>query len=135
MNFDESGTLTVRVYTAGGAIPIEGTVIRIAGATEENRFYESELITDSDGVTAKISLPAPKRTLSLAPGAPEVPYSIYDLTITAPGYYEKHIYGLAVFSGVESLQPIAMIPLGGDLSVPGPRDNLDIYVKENERLE
>ena len=135
MNFDESGTLTVRVYTAGGAIPIEGTIIRITGAAEENRFYESELITDSDGVTARISLPAPKRTLSLSPGAPEIPYSVYDLIITAPGYYEKRIYGLAIFSGVESIQPIAMIPLGSDPVYPAPRDNLDIYVKENERLE
>lgn len=133
MNFDESGTMTVRAYTAGGAIPLQGTRVRVTGAMEENRFYEAELITDYDGLTAKIVLPSPKRSYSLSPGAPETPYATYDLVVSAEGYYPKELYGVAVFSGVDSLQPIAMIPISeGD---PPPRDNLVIYVKENERLE
>ena len=72
MNFDESGTLVVRAFTAGGALPLEGTRIKITGALEENRFYETNLITDVDGLTAKVVLPAPNRSYSLAPGAPEL---------------------------------------------------------------
>ena len=34
MNFDENGTLTVRVFTAGGALPLEGTQIKLTGALE-----------------------------------------------------------------------------------------------------
>jgi len=135
MNFDESGTLTVKAYTAGGALPVEGTRIKLTGALEENRFYEAELITDVDGLTAKISLPSPKRIYSLSPGAPEMPYATYDMVVSAVGYYTKRLYGIAIFSGVDSLQPVAMIPLGRRDDALAPRDNLDIYIKENERLE
>ena len=134
MNFDETGTLTIRVYTAGGALPIRGSTVKISGADEENRFFESRLVTDEDGATAKIVLPSPKKSYSLAPRPPETPYAAYDLVISAPGYYTKHIYGISVFSGVDSIQPIAMIPLtNGD--TPIPRDNLDIFITSNERLD
>jgi ABC-type Fe3+-hydroxamate transport system substrate-binding protein len=135
MNFDESGTLTVRAYTAGGALPLEGTRIKLTGALEENRFYETELITDVDGLTAKVSLPSPKRIYSLSPGAPEMPYATYDMVVSAAGYYTKKLYGIAIFSGVDSLQPVAMIPIGRGGDAPIPQDNLEIYIRENERLE
>ena len=135
MNFDESGTLKVRAFTAGGALPLEGAQIKLTGALEENRFYETNLVTDVDGLTARVVLPAPKRSYSLSPGAPEMPYATYDMIISAEGYYTKKLYGLAVFSGVDSVQPIAMIPIGSDGTAPVPRDNLEIYIKENERLE
>ena len=135
MNFDESGTLTVRVFTAGGALPVEGARIKLTGALEENRFYETDLITDIDGLTARVVLPTPNRSYSLSPGAPEMPYATYDMVINAGGYYTKRLYGIATFSGVDSVQPISMIPLGSDSTAPIPRDNLEIYIKENERLE
>ena len=135
MVFDETGSLTVRTYTAGGALPLENTRVHIIGSGEENRFYEQELFTNEDGLTAKISLPAPSGTLSLSPGAPEIPYATYDLEVSAPGYYTKNIYGVVVFSGVDSMQPVAMIPLGDDAGALYPKDNLNIYIKENERLE
>ena len=135
MVFDETGSLTVRAYTAGGALPLKNTRVHIIGAGEENRFYEENLLTDEDGVTAKILLPAPKGSLSMSPGAPEIPYATYDMQVSAPGYYTKNIYGVAVFSGVDSIQPVAMIPLGDDAEGLYPKDNLNIYIKENERLE
>lgn len=134
MNFDESGTLVIRAYTAGGAIPLQNGKVRITGATEENRFFESYLITDNDGLTARITLPAPSASYSLAPGAAEAPYAVYDIEISAPGFYTKRLYGVSVFSGIDSFQPIAMIPLADGGGVPAPKDNLEIYIKENERL-
>ena len=134
MVFDETGSLTVRTYTAGGALPIKNTHVRIVGAGEENRFFEKELFTDEDGLTAKILLPAPSGSLSLHPGAPEIPYATYDMQVSAPGYYTKNIYGVVVFSGIDSIQPVAMIPVGDDAGLY-PKDSLNIYIKENERLE
>lgn len=135
MNFDETGSLAVRAYTAGGALPLGETRIHIAGAGEENRFFEEDLITDEDGVTARIILPAPSKSYSLSPSAPEVPYATYDIEISAPGYYTKKIYGVAVFSGVNSIQPVAMIPIAKEGEILYPKDNLNIFIKENERLE
>ena len=135
MNFDETGSLKVRAYTAGGALPLKNTRIHITGAGEENRFFEEDLTTDEDGLSARIILPAPSRIYSLAPGAAEIPYSTYDIQISAPGYYTKNIYGVAVFSGVDSLQPVAMIPIATEEGILYPKDSLNIYIKETERLE
>ena len=135
MKFDETGSLKIRAYTAGGALPLKGTRVYITGASEENRFFAEDLITDEDGLTAKIILPAPRRSYSLSPGAAEMSYSTYDVEISAPGYYTKNIYGVAIFSGVDSEQPVAMIPLTPNAGGVYSNDNLNIYVKENERLE
>lgn len=135
MNFDENGTLTVRAFTAGGALPLEGAEIKLTGALEENHFYEANLITDVDGLTARVILPTPKRDYSLSPGAAEIPYAMYDMVVNSAGYYTKRLYGIAVFSGVDSVQPIEMIPVGRNNDVPPPKNNLEIYIKENERLE
>lgn len=93
------------------------------------------MVTDVDGLTARVVLPAPKRSYSLSPGAPEMPYATYDMIVNSVGYYTKKLYGIAVFSGVDSIQPIEMIPLGRDNTMPAPKDNLEIFIKENERLE
>lgn len=136
MAFDKSGTLRVNTYTAGGALPVAGTVVRIIGSTEENRLIEYSIITDVDGVTEIISLPAPSRELSQSPGAPEQSYALYNIEISAPGYYTKKIFNVAVFEGTETLQPVNMIPLPvHENNVTYPRNNLNTFVKENENLE
>lgn len=136
MAFDKLGTLRVNTYTAGGALPVAGTVVRILGTDEENRLIEYSIITDIDGVTEIISLPAPSREYSQAPGAAEQAYALYNIEISAPGYYTKKIYDVAVFEGTETLQPVNMIPLPSNQNgVTYPRNNLNTFVRENENLE
>lgn len=105
-----SGTLRIRAYTAGGALPVQGATVRIIGGDESNRLVAYSLTTDRDGLTEAVTLPAPDAQYSLSPGAAEQPYSVYDVEITAPGFLTKRINGLTVFSGVESVQLINMIP-------------------------
>ncbi len=132
---DDFGSLTVRAYTAGGALPVPGTVVRIFGAEEDNRFIAYSLITDDDGTTAQVSLPSPAKNLSLSPGAPESPYAIYNIEVSAPGYFSKVINSVSVFSGINSVLPITMIPVSGTDVKDYPRDNLSATVTQNERLE
>ena len=136
MAFDKSGTLVVRTFTAGGALPVVGTVVKISGIDEDNRGVEYSVITDVDGVTAKISLPAPSATLSLSPKAPLPSYALYNIEISAPGFYTKRIFNVAVFDGTETIQPVNMIPRSNtENGITYPRDNLNTQVYENERLE
>ena len=136
MVFDKIGSLRVNTYTAGGALPVKDAVIRIVGNTEENSYVEYSILTDIDGVTEIISLPAPSREYSQSPGSPEQSYALYDIEITAPGYYAKKIYDVAVFEGTETLQPVNMIPMPvRDSGVTYPRNNLTAVSRENERLE
>lgn len=132
---DEFGTLTVRANTAGGALPVPGVVVRIFGAEEDNRFITYSLLTDEDGTTERINLPTPLKSFSLSPGAAESPYSIYNIEVSAPGYFNKIINSVSVFSGVDSILPIAMIPVSQTDIKDYPRNNLSATVTQNENLE
>lgn len=135
MKYTENGTLTVRTYTASGALPVKNALIRITGADEHNRFVDFTLLTDEDGVTDVISLPTPDRSLSMGSGAPEVPYAVYDVEASADGYYTKRIRNVALFTGVNASQAINMIPISVSSHADEyPRGNLDATVYENAYL-
>ena len=129
---DSNGSLRVRTYTAGGALPVKGATVRITGAGEDNRLVSYSLVTDRDGQTEVVSLPAPSIDYSLAPDPAELPYSVYDIVITAPGYLTKRINGLTVFSGINSVQLINMIPGSGELPENYPIGNTNTTIPESD---
>jgi hypothetical protein len=136
MPFDKNGTLVVRAFTAGGALPVAGTVVRIYGSDEENRFVEYSVLTDIDGVTESIALPAPNASLSQAPNPVSPSYAQYNIEVSADGFYTKRIFNVAVFDSEETVQPINMIPIPKNQNgVTYPRNNLNAVVRENEYLE
>ena len=128
------GTLRVRAYTASGALPIEGAVVRVMGAGEDNRLIVFSSLTDRDGLSELMILPTPDKELSLSPGPSELPYSVYDLEISLDGYYTKRINGLTVFPGINSIQLINMIPGSGNMVEDYPRGNINYFIPENNDL-
>ena len=136
MEFSGSGTLYIRAFTAGGALPVEGVLVRIRGANEENRTVEYSLLTDEDGLTERVTLPTPAKNYSLSSGSAETPYAIYDVEIFGGGYYQKRFFNVTLFADTDSFQPVAMIPLANrrDSSVY-PDGNLNVVIEENEYLE
>ena len=80
------------------------------------------------------TLPSPARSYSLSPHALEMPYAVYDLEITADGFYTKRINNIAVFSGIEAIQEVNMIPISPLKDAIFPRGNLEATVRENEYL-
>ena len=136
MSFDKFGKLAVRTFTAGGALPLEGAIVRIRGAVEENSEIEYSLISDIDGMTEEIDLPAPSALLSQAPNPSEPSYGVYDVDVSAADYYTKRIKNIAIFDGTRTLLPVNMIPkAASETNTTYPRDNLNTLVYENERLE
>ena len=131
---DSSGSLRIRAYTAGGALPVKGATVRITGAEEFNRLVTYSLVTDRDGQTEVVTLPAPSINYSLTPDAAETPYAVYDVVITAPGYLTKRINGLTVFSGVNSVQLVNMIPGTGELPEEYPLGNNNFIIPENNLI-
>ena len=108
--YDSKGDLRVRAYTAGGALPVNDAVVRLFGADEENRNVVMSVVTDRDGVAKFPALPTPNVEYSLTPSPAERPYATYNLEVSAEGYEAKIIRGVTVFSGIESFQPINLIP-------------------------
>ena len=134
MNFDRYGKLAVRTYVAEGALPLKDAIVSIRGAGEENRAVEYSLVTDVDGLTPFISLPAPAAFYSESPG--NVAYGIYDIDVSAEGYYSKTVRSVAVFDGISTVLPVNMIPSPiHESDEPYPRGNLNTLVFENENLK
>lgn len=132
---DSSGTLRVRAYTAGGALPVEGAVVRVVGSSEDNRLIAFSSLTDRDGLSELLILPAPSVDFSLTPDPAELPYSLYDLEVSVPGYYTKRIKGLTVFSGINSIQLVNMIPGSGNMIEDYPRGSVNYIIPENTDLQ
>ena len=131
---DSYGSLSVRTYTAGGAVPIPDARVRILGAQRENESVLYSLVTDSDGKTEKIYLPTPPLELSETPDPTSSPFALYNLEIDAAGYYPKRIYSVTLFPSTESILPIALIPDDGVLG-DYPRGNINAIIPQNEDLE
>ena len=128
---NSEGKLRIRAYTAGGALPVENALVKIKGAEEDNRLVAYTLVTDFDGLIPEVTLPAPSLEYSLSPDPLEAPYSIYDVEISAPGYYTKRISGLTVFPGVNSIQLVNMIPYSGEGYEDYPRGNINMIIPDS----
>ncbi len=131
---NSEGKLRIRAYTAGGALPVKNALVKIAGAEEDNRLVAYTLMTDADGLTPEVILPTPGVEYSLSPNPEQSPYSVYDIEISAPGYYTKRIAGLTVFSGINSIQLVNMIPNSGGEMNDYPRGNINTVIPENNDL-
>ena len=136
MNYESFGKLRIRTYTAAGALPVEGALVKIYGTDEYNKGIVYSLLTDSDGITQEITLPAPLKSYSVSPGAKESPYAVYNVEIAKNGFYPKVINSVPLFSGTSAVLPIEMIPLvygsNGEIM---PQSNLNSTVYENEHLQ
>ncbi len=107
----ETGSLRVRVFTSRAQLPIEGASVILAGPIVNGR---RELLsiqrTDSSGVAGAITLNAPDNALSQDPGNAS-PFASYSLVVEHPGYYTAIYDGIQVFSGVQTVQDVSLIPL------------------------
>ena len=133
MTYTDSGAFSVRAYSASEAVPIEGGTVIISGATENNGDVKYSLVTDEDGVTETVSLPAPPRSNSLSPTDGLENSALYDVTVSAEGYYTKKYYNVPVFAGVEAILPVNMIAIseGGD-GILYPRGNINAIFEDTE---
>lgn len=105
------GYLSLRIGTAGGALPVAGADIRIVGADPANEGIVYLLTSDQSGRTEKITLPAPQKALSQSPGSAAESYATYNITVFRDGFYTQRILRLPVFPTITSTQFVEMIPL------------------------
>ena len=106
-----NGYLIVKVSTASGAIPLESVTVIVQGKEDENSDVLISLLTDRNGLTPKISLPAPSKELSGAPSPSSKPYSSYNIDVYKEGYYPQHYTGVPIFDGITAIQNARIIPI------------------------
>ncbi len=104
------GYLKVKVSTASGALPISNAVVLVKDS-QGHIIYN--LQTDVDGITKNISLNTKDASLSLNPNENSVPYTVYNVHVSAPNFTEAHINGIQIFDGIYSTLPVDIYPSSG----------------------
>lgn len=103
------GYLVAQVTTAYTNLPIKNAKATVSKPIGYDTYLSQIKMTDENGKTEPIPLPSRSPDLSLQPGYP-VPYTIYNLTVEAPGYYTVEVLDIPIFPGVTSIQPVNLIP-------------------------
>ncbi len=105
------GYLVVRVSTASGAIPLTGAQVTVRGEDEDNRDFYRSAYSGASGLTEKIALPAPLRSLSESPSITgERPYALYSIDVFSEGYVDLFLVKVPIFDTITSIQGANMIP-------------------------
>ncbi len=104
------GFLTVRVSTAGGAVPLENASVNIRGGDVDNSNIIFSLTTNSDGLTPTVALATSPRSASESPSSSVPPYVAYNVDVFAKGYAPAFFHNVPIFEGINSVQPAVLLP-------------------------
>lgn len=105
------GFMQAEVFDTDLNIPIQNAVVIVRKQLPGGLGLVRVLVTDENGLTPSIALPAPSAACLTADSVK--PFSVYDLTVIANGYYTFKNIDAAVYAGTKTIQPVAMIPLPG----------------------
>lgn len=105
------GYILVNVRAGDEATPIEGATVMVTAIVNGSRLILAEGLTNSSGTTEKFAVPAPDIVHSQAPDAVKRPYNLFDVSVTASGYFNARSVDVPVFDGITSVQNFSMIPV------------------------
>lgn len=108
---DSVGYIQVYTRTGDSSQAVEGASVMVTAIVEGTRLILASVVTDSSGAAPQISVPVPSSELSQSPGSEVRPYSLYDISVTAPGYFNARSVDVPVFEGIISVQNFSMIPV------------------------
>lgn len=106
------GWIQVMTRSAKNAMAIPGVSVLITNSQDSTaKSIQYALVTDESGETEPVPLPAPDIALSLSSNETQQPYSTFDVSVSAPGYFRLISKAVPVFAGTTSRQIFSMIPL------------------------
>lgn len=105
------GFVLVNVRAGDESTPIEGATVMVTAIVDGSRLILAEGTTDESGTTEKFSLPAPDIKHSQSPATVKRPYNLFDVSVTASGYFNARSVDVPVFDGITSVQNFSMIPV------------------------
>lgn len=108
---DSTGYILVNVRTGREAVPIEGASVIVNAVLNGKRMIIAAGMTDISGTTLKLETPAPDIEYSQYPDSAVRPYSLFDITVTARGFFNARSVDVPVFSGITSIQNFNMVPV------------------------
>lgn len=105
------GYLQIEVTTASGAVPVRDATVIITERSNGDESLIGMIVTDENGTTPIVPLPAPPQSLSEAPDPAERPYSEYNISVYKKGFYSIPRLTVPIFDTIKSIQPVSVIPL------------------------
>lgn len=125
---NSTGFILVNVRTGQESTPIVGASVVITTINDGNRLLIASGISDISGTILKIEVPAPDKRFSQIPDTEVRPYSLFDISVKAQGFFNARSIDVPVFSGITSIQNFNMVPL--PLNAKSDEDTLTYYNKE-----
>lgn len=109
-----TGILRVRVYASSAELPLPGaTVVVTQTAPTGKQILLSVQSTDQSGLTQPIEISTPAAAESESPDweGGEPVFAQCDVWAEHPGFVMLTVKGVQIFSGVETIQNMELIPL------------------------
>jgi hypothetical protein len=119
----ESGSLKVEAFASDRAFGVPSARVMVFLELPGGNVAVFDGLTDINGSTESIRLPAPPKSISQSPqtGAnPRLPYAVYSVYVEHPDYVRSVFTNVPVFSGIESIQPVRMLAKAAGLDEPEP---------------
>ena len=104
------GYLRVVTAAADSAYPVPGARVSVFTRIGKKLHLSYLMVTDENGETPTVSLPAPPAGLSQEPEN-AVPYASCDIRIAAKGYFPTQAADVHIFAGVTTRQVFQLVPL------------------------
>ncbi len=119
---NESGTMRVEAFAGDRSFGIGSARVMIFVELPSGNVAVFDGLTDIDGLTQSVRLPAPPRELSQSPQATgsRLPYSVYSVYVEHPAFVRSVFTNVPVFSGIESIQPVRMLAKSVGMGEPEP---------------
>ena len=108
---NNTGILTVQVYTADQALPVENANVVVTKASGSGEELVKVMKTNRSGKTEPLELSAPPAENSQSPDATGERFYKYNIRVDYPGYYSMENINVPIFAGQTAIQPFALIPL------------------------
>lgn len=105
------GYIVVNVRTGDESGSVPDATVMVTAIVDGNRLILASGLTNQSGTTRRFELPVPDVEYSLSPDSEVRPYSLFDVSVTANGFFNSRSVDVPVFSGITSVQNFNMIPV------------------------
>lgn len=106
----DTGYLVIQTFTARQALPVAGAHVTVSRQNGDGEDLYKIAVTDMNGRTQVMALPAASRELSQQPGVNN-PFTTYIIRVNAAGFVPVRDFRVPVYGGVTAIQPTELIPL------------------------
>lgn len=105
------GYIKVNVRTGDDAEPLENAWVVVTRLENGKRLFIGAGASDESGSVPVFEVPVPQASYSLIPENSRQPYSLYDITVMARGFFNERSVDIPVFDSITSVQNFSMIPV------------------------